>query len=404
MLSVDEARRRILDAMTPTAPECVMLTEAAGRVLAAPVMARRTQPPADLSAMDGYAVRAADVADVPVELRLVGEVPAGSAYAERLGAGEAVRIFTGAPVPAGADAIVIQEDTERPAPDRVRVLAASAVGRHIRRAGIDFRAGDPLLAAGTRLAARHIMLAAAADAPWLTVHRRPRVALLATGDELVRPGEGVDPQAIVQSITLALAAFVAARGAMANDLGIARDNRESLHRLIAGAAGADLLVTVGGASVGDYDLVRSGLAEIGLELDFWKIAQKPGKPLLFGRLGKTPMIGLPGNPVSAMVCALLYLGPAIDRLGGGTPRLPHRTMGRCAEDLPANGPREAFLRAEIAGEVDGLPLLSVQSLQDSSLQSALVRADALLHRPADAPALKAGASVSAFLLDPQPGA
>ncbi len=404
MLSVDEARRRILDAMTPTAPECVMLTQAAGRVLAAPVTARRTQPPADLSAMDGYAVRAADVAEVPVELRLVGEAPAGGAYAGRLAAGEAVRIFTGAPVPAGADTIIIQEDTERPAPDRVRILAASTVGRHIRRTGIDFKAGDTLLASGTRLAARHIMLAAAADAPWLTVHRRPQVALLATGDELVRPGEGGDAQAIVQSITPALAAFVTDRGAVATDLGIARDNRESLHRLIAGAAGTDLLITVGGASVGDYDLVRSGLEEIGLELDFWKIAQKPGKPLLFGRLGETPMIGLPGNPVSAMVCALLYVGPAVDRLGGGVPRLPLKLMGRCAQDLPANGPREAFLRAEISGEVDGIPLFSVQGLQDSSLQSGLVRADVFLHRPANAPALKAGEAVGALLLDPQPGA
>ena len=404
MLSVDDARRRILDAMTPTAAEDVMLTEGAGRVLAAPVTARRTQPPADLSAMDGYAVRAADVAEVPVELRLVGEAPAGGAHKGRVEAGEAVRIFTGAPVPAGADTIVMQEDTERPRSDRVRILAASPVGRHIRRAGIDFRAGDTLFAPGTRLAARHLMLAAAADAPWLRVHRRPRVALLATGDELVRPGAGGGEQAIVQSITPALAAFITARGAKAHDLGIARDNRESLHALISGAEGADLLVTVGGASVGDYDLVRSGLEEIGLEIDFWKIAQKPGKPLLFGRLGKTPMIGLPGNPVSAMVCALLYVGPAVDRLGGGTPRLPFRLIGRCAEDLPPNGPREAFLRAEIAGEADELPLFSVQSLQDSSLQSALARADALIHRPADAPALKAGERVAAFLLDPQPGA
>ncbi|MFQ5346391.1 MAG: gephyrin-like molybdotransferase Glp [Rhodothalassiaceae bacterium] len=404
MLSVAEARQRILDAMSPTPAEEVMLTAAAGRVLAAPVVARRTQPPADMSAMDGYAVRAADVRTVPVALKVVGAAPAGGVHEGAIRPGEAVRIFTGAPVPDGADTIVIQEDTERVAADRVRILAAPAAGRHIRRAGIDFCAGDTVLEAGTRLAARHLMLAAAADAPWLRVHRRPRIALLATGDELVRPGSGSDANSIVQSITPALAAFIAARGGDALDLGIARDQRESLHEHIAGAAGADLLLTVGGASVGDYDIVRNGLGEIGLEIDFWKVAQRPGKPLLFGRLGTMPMLGLPGNPVSAMLCAILYLGPAVDRLAGGQPRLPVKIRGRCAEPLAANGPREAFLRAKIRGEGDGMPLLSLQGLQDSSLQAALARADALIHRPAHAPAAAAGDVLEAYLLDPQPGA
>jgi len=403
MIRVADARNRILEAITPTPPESVMLSQAAGRVLARPAVARRTQPAADVSAMDGYAVRAGDVADAPVELTLVGEAPAGDAYDGELGAGEAVRIFTGGPVPHGADTIVIQESTEPAGEGRIRVMQSAAPGQHIRYAGIDFTAGETVLEPGTRLGARRIMLAASADLPWLEVHRRPRVALIATGNELVRPGEPVGPAQIVQSITPALAAFVEARGAVAQDQGIARDDASSIQALAGAAAGADLVVTIGGASVGDYDKVKSGLGEIGMELDFWKIAQRPGKPMIFGRLGDAPLIGLPGNPVSALVCALLYLGPAIDRLSGAAPRLPEEVTGELATPLMANKQRESYLNADIE-DTQGRPLLHVHEHQDSSVQSALARADALVIRAPNAPAAEAGSLVRAYLLDPAPGA
>lgn len=403
MISVEEARARILAALAPTAAEWVALSEAAGRVLAESALARRTQPPADLSAMDGYAARADDVVSAPAELAVIGEAPAGRAFDGEVGAGEAVRIFTGGPLPNGADTIVIQENTEPAGPGRIRVTEAATTGRHIRKAGIDFAAGESVLAAGTRLAPRHIGLAASADLPWLAVHRQPRIAVLATGDELVRPGEPVGHGRIVQSATPALAAFIQARGGVATDLGIARDEAQSLQTLSKGAQGADCLVTVGGASVGDYDLVRSGLGEIGLELDFWKIAQRPGKPLIFGQLGAVPLIGLPGNPVSALVCALLYLGPAIDVLSGTTPRLPVEVVGRLAEPIGANKQREAFLSAEIVDWADGRPLLRVMNMQDSSVQSALAHAGALLIRQPGAEPAEAGSTVRAYLLDPGGG-
>jgi len=398
MISVEDARARILSAMAATPAESVMLTEAAGRVLAADIKARRTQPPADLSAMDGYAARAADVAQAPAELALIGEAPAGRSFEGALDAGQAVRIFTGGPLPEGADTVVIQEDTERLSGERIRVRAPTEPGRHIRKAGIDFSAGETVLKAGTRLAPRHILLAASANLPWLEVHRRPRVALLATGDELVRAGEPLPKGAIVQSITPALTAFVQARGGLPCDLGIARDDTESLQRLARGARGADLLVTIGGASVGDYDLVKSGLGEIGLALDFWKIAQRPGKPLIFGRLDETPLIGLPGNPVSALVCALLYLGPAIGALSGVTPSPPRPVAGQLAAPLGANGPRESYLNARIADWREGAPVLRVDTRQDSSVQSALANAQALVIRPPHAPDAEAGDTVRALLL------
>lgn len=399
MISVEEARARILAAMTPTPAESVMLTEAAGRVLASDSKARRTQPPADLSAMDGFAVRSADVKQAPAELAVIGEAPAGRSFEGALGKGQTVRIFTGGPLPEGADSIVIQENTESLTGGRIRVLEPAAPGRHIRKAGIDFSTCETVLEAGTRLAPRHIMLAASADLPWLEVHRRPRVAMLATGDELVRAGEPRPDGAIVQSITPALAAFVQARGGAPFDLGIARDETDSLQRMAQGAEGADLLVTVGGASVGDYDLVKSGLGEIGLVLDFWKIAQRPGKPLIFGRMGKTPVIGLPGNPVSALVCALLYLGPAVEVLSGMPPSPPRPVAGRLAAPLGANGPRESYLNARIEDWRAGEPILRVDSMQDSSVQSALAHADALVIRPPHAPAAEADAAVRALMLE-----
>ncbi len=286
-----------------------------GRVLAEDVAARRTQPPFAVSAMDGYAVRAEDLATVPAELRIVAEVPAGAGFGGHVGPGEAARIFTGAPMPAGTDTIVIQEDTERDG-DRVRVLEGAARGRYVRREGLDFGEGDVLLRAGRRLTARDIGLAAAMNRPWLFVHRRPRVGILSTGDEIVMPGDPIGPHQIVSSNSLSLAAFVAACGGIPVSVGNAPDDPAALRQVAAATRGVDLLVTTGGASVGEHDLVRDVLGADGLELDFWQIAMRPGKPLMVGRYRGTPMVGLPGNPVSTLVCALLFLQPALDRLSG----------------------------------------------------------------------------------------
>jgi molybdopterin molybdotransferase len=318
MISVEEALARITAAFRPLAVETVGLGEALGRVLAEDVVARVTQPPAAVSAMDGYAVRAADLAAVPAILTEIGEAPAGGAYEGTVEAGQTVRIFTGAPLPRGADAVVMQEDTEAEG-DRITVRESVRPGTYVRPAGLDFRAGEVGIAAGRLLTARDVGLAAAMNVPWLKVRRRPRIAILSTGDELVMPGEPVGPNQLIGSNGLTLVALVAVCGGEAVNLGIAKDSRESLVTLAAGAQGADLLVTTGGASVGKHDLVREALDESGLELDFWKIAMRPGKPLMFGRMGEIPLLGLPGNPVSSLVCALLFLRPAIDVMLGRAP-------------------------------------------------------------------------------------
>jgi molybdopterin molybdotransferase len=277
MISVEEARRRLLAPLVPLGAEQVAVSEAAGRVLAEDVEARRTQPPWDVSAMDGYAVRAGDATSVPARLKVVGSVPAGQAYAGMVGRGEAVRIFTGAPMPKGADAVVIQEDTER-AGDSVVVREAAPPGQHVRLAGLDFRAGEVGLRAGRRLSARDVGLAAAMNRPWLMVHRKPRIAILPTGDEVVMPGDPVGPHQIVSSNGLALAALVSQCGGIPLHLPIAPDNADALQRIAAASAGADFLVTTGGASVGEHDLVRDALGASGLALDIWKNAMRPGKP------------------------------------------------------------------------------------------------------------------------------
>ncbi len=392
MLSVEEALARIRAAFEPLPAETVGLGEALGRVLAEDVSARLTQPPADVSAMDGYAVRAADVAQVPARLAVVGRAPAGGAYEGVLGPGEAVRIFTGAPLPAGADAIVIQEDTEA---DGEVVLIKETVpeGHYVRPAGLDFRAGEVGLPAGRRLSARDVGLAAAMNRPWLRVHRRPRVALLATGDEVVLPGEPLGPNQIVSSNGFSLAAFVAACGGQPLHLGIAPDDEAALGALIAGARGADLLVTSGGVSVGEHDLIRDSLGDMGLEMDFWRIAMRPGKPLLFGRLGPTPILGLPGNPVSSLVCATLFLRPAIDTMLGLEPgeRAPETAI--LGADLGANDQRQDYLRARLGVDSQGRRLALPFDRQDSSMLAALARADCLIVRAPHAAPAKAGEAV-----------
>jgi molybdopterin molybdotransferase len=338
MISVEEALSRLLAPLEALPPEQISIADGLGRVLAEDLAARRTQPPFAVSAMDGYAVRADDVKTVPAELAIVAEIPAGAGFGGHVGPGETARIFTGAPLPAGTDTIVIQEDTER-AGDRVRVLEGAPRGRYVRREGLDFAEGAVLLRAGRRLTARDIGLAAAMNRPWLFVHRRPRIGILSTGDEIVMPGDPIGPHQIVSSNALSLAAFVAACGGVPISVGNAPDDPEALRQIAAASRGVDLLVTTGGASVGEHDLVRDALGADGLELDFWQIAMRPGKPLMVGMYRGTPMLGLPGNPVSTLVCALLFLKPALERLGGVAMQSEPATTARLATPLKANDTR-----------------------------------------------------------------
>ncbi|MCR0980510.1 molybdopterin molybdotransferase MoeA [Roseomonas populi] len=391
MIPVAEALERILSALSPTPAETVSLPEGWGRVLARPVLARVTQPPADVSAMDGYALRAADGA-VGGRLRVIGSAPAGHPFGGTVGPGEAVRIFTGGAVPPGADSILLQEDATA-GDGFVTPTEAVREGRHIRRAGLDFAAGGTVLEAGRRLTARDIGLAAAANHPWLHVHRRPRIGILATGDEIALPGEPIPPGGIVSSNAHALAALVRASGGEPVVLPIAADDRDAIAEAAAAAARCDLLLTTGGASVGEHDLVQSALGPQGFSLDFWKIAMRPGKPLIWGDLRGTPMLGLPGNPVSALVCAVIFLIPALRRLSG-LPAGPVETrtalLGR---EMGANDRRQDYVRAEITRGPDGALTVSPLPLQDSSMLAALARAGALVIRPPHAPAAPAGTAV-----------
>jgi molybdopterin molybdotransferase len=395
VIAVEEAVARALAALRPLPAEQVGLDRARGRVLAEPVRARLTKPPVAVSAMDGYAVRAADTARAGATLRIVATVAAGSAYDGVLGEGEAARIFTGAPLPAGADAVLIQENADA---DGVRVTAREAVaaGRWVREAGLDFRAGDVGLEAGRRMGPREIGLAAAMNVPWLRVRRRPRVAILGTGDEVVMPGDPMGPNQIVSSNSLALAALVEEAGGEPVGLGIARDDPESLRAHVAGAAGADLLIISGGASVGEHDLVRPVLEPEGLVLDFWKIAMRPGKPLMFGSYRGVPTFGLPGNPVSTVVCGLLFVQPAIRALLGDATPDRRRRRGVLARDLPANDDRQDYLRARIVEERG--PAVDPMGAQDSSMMATLARADCLAIRPPNAPAARAGDAIDLILL------
>jgi molybdopterin molybdotransferase len=346
--------------------------------------------------MDGYALRAAD-GIAGARLKVIGSAPAGHPFAGVVGRGQAVRLFTGSVVPAGADTILLQEDASRDGEELI-VNETCKPGRHIRPAGQDFALDDALLAPGRRLTIRDIALAAAANHPWLSVFRQPRVAILATGDEIALPGEPLGQGGIVNSNSLMLAGFVSACGAEPIVLPVVPDDREMIALAVDAARGAELLVTSGGASVGDHDLLKAGLELRDFQLDFWKIAMRPGKPLLFGTVGALPLLGLPGNPVSAFVCALLFLRPAIFRLAGLAPELLPTAQIRLAVPLKANGEREDFIRARLIQAADG-PRVEPFAVQDSSLLWSLARSDALIRRPPSAPAAGTGDPVSVILLE-----
>ncbi|RCS24330.1 molybdopterin molybdenumtransferase MoeA [Phyllobacterium salinisoli] len=404
LLSVDEALARLLAGAAPLGWECLPVAQAGGRVLSSPVEAHHTQPPFNASAMDGYAIRAADVAVIPAQLKVIGESAAGHRYSGAVAAGEAVRIFTGAPVPQGADTVLIQENTERLADDTVSVLQSVAEGRNIRRAGLDFTKGDILLQPGRILDPAALSLAAAANNAEIRVWRQPRVAIITTGDELVAPGEAPGPDQIISSNSLGIAEIIRIHGGEALDLGIVGDHVQDLDIAIGTAIerGADILVTSGGASVGDHDLVHEALTRRGMELDFWKIAMRPGKPLMSGKLQglhdtSLRVLGLPGNPVSSLVCSYLFLAPLVSALAG-RPYRPDMRRVHLGADMPANDLRRDHIRAEIIQNENGDPVATPLPLQDSSMLSALARANGLIIREPHAEAARAGESCEVFML------
>jgi molybdopterin molybdotransferase len=391
LMPVVDALAAVLAGAEAVPEEMVALDAAHHRVLARDVAALRTQPPEAMSAMDGYAVRAADAATVAARLKVIGEVAAGRPFDTAVRSGEAVRIFTGGVIPQGADAVIIQEDTVRDG-DSIDITEAASPGRHIRPAGVDFREGDVLLRAGRRLTDRDLSLAAGMNYPQLPVRRRPKVAVLATGDELVMPGTTAGPGQIVYSNGYALRALARSEGADTVDLGIAADTIAATTDGIRRARdlGADLLITSGGASVGDHDLVKQSLEAEGVTMAFWRIAMRPGKPMMHGRLGAMRVIGLPGNPVSSYVCGFLFLVPLIRALSGRKTIHHVRETALLGRDLPANDQREDYLRARLETREDGALIAVPVNHQDSSLLGNLAAARALLIRPPFAPAVVAG--------------
>ena len=396
MISVETARETVLAGIRPVATEVVGLAQAVGRVLAEDLAARVSHPPVAVSAMDGYAVRASDLDSVPATLTVMGESAAGSPFGGTVGAGQAVRIFTGAALPQGADTVVMQEDTGRDG-DKVEIRVSLMAGKFVRAPGLDFKTGDVLLRAGTVLEGRSIGLAAAMNIPWLTVRRKPRIAILSTGDEIAMPGEPLGPTQIVSSNGPGLAAAVEGMGGEAVHLGIAKDTRQSLDSMIGAAAGCDLLVTTGGASVGDYDLVQDALRDAGLDLGFYTVAMRPGKPMMFGNLKGVPVLGLPGNPVSAMIGSVIFLRPMV-RAMLGLSTATETVTARLGRDLPANDLRQDYLRASMERGGDGVLVVTPFQLQDSAVLSGMVRATCLVVRPPQAPEAEAGDTVDVIIL------
>jgi molybdopterin molybdotransferase len=391
LLAVADALFQVLDGVAALPAEEAPLAETHGRVLSADVTALRTQPPDDVSAMDGYAVRGADVVAAPARLKLIGEVAAGKPLDRSVGPGEAARIFTGGVMPAGADTVVIQEITSREG-DIVVVDKPTPAGKNVRPKGLDFKQGEVLLTKGHRLNDRDLALAAGMNHPTLPVHRRPRIALLATGDELVAPGSKPGPGEIVYSNGYALGALASSEGAEVADLGIVPDKLEATLAAIRRARDldVDVLVTTGGISVGEYDLVQQALRTEGLDLSFWRVALRPGRPMMHGRLSALQVLGLPGNPVSAYVCAFLFLVPLIRLLSGRSDVTPAQESAVLGCNLAANDERADYLRARLMQGPDGTLVATPFLAQDSSMMANLAKSDCLVIRAPFAPAAKAG--------------
>jgi molybdopterin molybdotransferase len=391
LISVEEALLRVLDGVSVLPAEEIPIDAAHGRVLAATLASRRTQPPADLSSMDGYAVQAADIEELPARLVMIGESAAGRPFQGSMKAGDTVRIFTGAVMPPGGDQVVPQEGVAREG-DRVTINAAPK-GKFVRRQGFDFKAGQVMLEAGRRLNARDIGLAAAMDHATIMVARRPRVAIVATGDELVEPGGGDAPDKIVASNPLALAALIRQEGGEPIALGIFPDNLDAIGGAIRAARelDVDLILTIGGASVGDHDLIAPALNQEGFTIAFHRIAMRPGRPMLLGLADKLRVIGLPGNPVSSFVCSFLFLVPLLRKMQGRTDTLPEAEPAILGRAVDANDHRQDFLRAKFSRGGDGRLIATPFKLQDSSMQAVLHAADGLVVRAPHAAAAPEGA-------------
>jgi len=403
LLPVEKALQIICQSCSPLEAENVPLSEALGRTTAEDHFAAITQPPFDASAMDGYALRAEDVSTCPAILEIIGEAPAGKSYEGELLPQTTVRIFTGGPVPKGADAVIMQENTEKLDDNTVKIITGAAKGRNIRPAGNDFTQGQMLVPAGTRLTSRHIGMMAAANISIVTVSRKPRVAILSTGDELVPVGQDVGPDQIVNSNNLLLSSLIRENGGDPIDLDVARDNIASLEEkifLLESYDSIDLFITIGGASVGDHDLIQKVLGRHGLKVDFWKIAIRPGKPMIFGKFKGIPMIGLPGNPASAYVCAINFMVPALHIMLGRTEIGAEKSVANLGLDLPENGGRQDYMRAHYVENRAGEKIVTPAPKQDSAKLSSLASANCLLVRPPHAPKAALGDKVDIVLLTP----
>lgn len=397
LLPVDEALTRILDGIKPIGVETILLDQALGRVLAKTVIAKRDQPPFPASAMDGYAVRFDDIITLPATLKRVGTSAAGHAFKGKVKPGTAVRILTGAPVPKDTDTVVIQENTITDG-TLLTVVQETQRGKNIRRSGLDFAKGDMLVPAGTKLSARDIGLLAAGNACTIKVYRRPKLVLFTTGDELVLPGDRPRADQIISSNSHALTAMANQFGAEVVNLGIVKDSLKATIAAIKKGLGADILLTTGGASVGDHDYVQEAFKACGVKINFWKIALRPGKPFMYGRKDKTHVMGLPGNPVSALVTALIFLKPLLD-LMTGLPVHKETTTAILEGHLEANDGRQDYMRATLKIAPDGRRIVSPFAAQDSSMQRTLQSSQALIVRPPDAPAAQSGAEIPVLLLD-----
>lgn len=397
LLPIDQAFVKVDAGISALSSEQVSVAQALGRVLAEDVAARLTQPPCAVSSMDGYAVRSEDVLTQPVTFTCVGVSQAGGVFEAPVKKGQCVRIFTGAPMPTGTDAVIMQEDTEVTG-DQVTFKEVAFEGKFTRRAGLDFNEGDVLLKAGQLLSARDIGLLCSMNVPWVKVYRQPRVAILATGDELVMPGEAVRESQIISSNTLMVAAMVTALGGVPINLGIAGDTEESLRQTLSGLDGVDLLVTSGGISVGDYDLVRNVLGEEGLDIDFWQVAVKPGKPFMFGHIGGKPVMGLPGNPVSSYILAFLFVRPALRKMQGRAFEQDVPVRAILGADVPKNTVRQEYMRAVFSRDDQGRLVATPYHKQDSAMLANLAHCEGFIIRSVQAEPSKAGEECDAIFI------